>query len=207
MEEDQPYIARSGVSMSAEACDLLVREWPGALGNLLLMSRREPRLLGELPERELSILDTWGDDPIEAIHDFLYAALRMQWDSGEPLSSEVDYQRAVYILAYLARSQDVATEIVGAFAPVLRPGLWDREFRLRLNFAFFDIASGLVWDADEVPAPEPTENYEWPSLLNDTPNQDRLQLLAIANVPPLEDPARPEVAPWNSGWMNLSWLW
>ncbi|MEM8605882.1 MAG: hypothetical protein AAGF92_02155 [Myxococcota bacterium] len=204
---EEPYISRGGKEIAADAVNLLVREWPGALGNLLLMSRRHPRLLGELPEGELSILDGWEKDPIDTIYEFLFAAFRMEWDIAGPLATEVDYERALYILTYLSRSHEAAREIVRVFVPVLRPGLWEREFRLRLISAFFDIAQGLVWEADEVAPPEPGADYDWPGNLNSMNSAAREELLSYAGVSRLDDPMRPSIRPWNEGWMSFHWLW
>ena len=186
----------------------LLQELPSVLGTMLLLSRRDPRVFSEVTDDHLDLLAGWEDDPVATIRTFVSSLFRFEDRYfGTFTFRPTDIERAVYILTYLARSHDAARGLIEVFAPLLRPGLWDDAFRYKLASTFFDHAGNLVWYVDEVESPDPHEDFDWPGSLNDLSYAERAHLLALAGLPPLEDPERPEPAGWNQDWLNLDWLW
>jgi hypothetical protein len=186
----------------------MLQEWPGVLGTMLLLSRRDPRVFSEVTETHVDLLAGWEEAPIDTIRTFVSSVLRFdERFFGTWEFQPTDIERAVYILVYLARSHEAARGLIEVFVPLLRSGLWDDAFRHKLANTLFDHAGHLVWDVDEVEAPDPHEDFDWPGSLNDLSYAEQARLLALGGVPALVDPARPAVARWNQDWLNLDWLW
>ena len=186
----------------------LLQEWPGVLGTMLLLSRRDPRVFSKVTEAHLDLLAGWEEAPVDTIRTFMSSVLRFEERFFGTLEFQgTDIERAVYILVYLARSHEAARGLIEVFVPLLRPGLWDDAFRYKLARTFFDDAGHLLWDVDEVESPDPHEDFDWPGSLNDLSYPERAHLLALAGLPALADPERPEPADWHRGWLNVDWLW
>ncbi len=197
---------RSEDDLRAEAERGLIEEWPAVLGTMILLSRTAPNVGGENRAEHLDRLARWDTDPIDAIHDFLTALHGLDEQRGDFSDRAGNAESAVYFLAYLGRSRARTRQLLDIYMPLLRPGLWDNQFRWRLEFIFFESAWAEVFDEGGIEEPTSDQDFDWPGSLNDLSRAERGAFLAMAGLSVLPYPERPTVAPWNEGHMNLAWL-
>lgn len=149
-----------------------------------LLSLREPRVFAAISDDHLTLLAGWSQEPINAIRTFLSSVLRFDERFVGKIGGGEEQQRkqAVYILAYLARSHDIARSMIGVYAPLLRSTLFDPEFRARIAATFLDDAGHLVWDLDGVEPADSHEPYDWFGNVNDLSPAGRADLLLLGDA-------------------------
>lgn len=154
-------------------------------------------------------------NPVDCIRECVMDAFRLRINAGDQASeNEGKAETCVYILAYLCRRRVLAWNLLKIFVPVLRRGALDAQTRGNIEFMFFEHAWEAVFDYDDLSEPQvsqfvsaPAEPFNWPGSLNSVPDDERHRMLEFASYPPLADPKRPAIAPWNERWFNLAWLW
>lgn len=215
----------------------LVEEWPDVLGRVAIVSRQRPTpFFRALRAKDLDLMKGWTDpqddpfgplvsaidgkgdpverSPVECIRACLQQVFRFEWGSGDFSHNAGKGETAEYILVYLCPRRGLAWNLLKIFVPLLRPELWDDQFRWRLEHMFFEHAWAAVFDFDDLEEPRASEfvsarsePFDWPGSLNSVSDEERRAMLEYAGLPPLADPERPAIAPWNERWFNLEWLW
>lgn len=209
----------------------LVEEWADVLGRIAIVSRQSPTpFFRALRAKDLDLMKGWiepGDEPstpalesllesdghadqrspVDCVRACLHQIFRFEWGFGDFSNHAGKGETAKYILVYLCPRLGLAANLLQIFVPILRPGLWDDQFRWRLEHMFFEHAWAAVFDYDHLVEPEVGVDFDWPDALNDFSVRQRREMLEYAGIAAIPDPERPEIAPWNTRWFELGLLW
>lgn len=176
----------------------LYLHWPAALGAILLLEKRRPRIHAPVqPQLLVELARRWRKDPTYAVRAFLSDVHRMERNAGVPyLRDDALYVRSAYSLIYLARDEEAARLMLLAYAPFIQFCRWDGPFEYLLICAFADDVTRLLYDVEGLEPAGDHEPFQWRRARNLHPPTVHAELLELADLPALPDPDLPPQDVW-----------